>query len=190
MIFFGKDIINKIIDTSEMEELEEKVEQFNSDVEMIFTYFSYPNIDIKYVQNLLKYKTNQTAFYCMDTEFNIRSCPTCMIYSKQNKKNSDTIYYYIMMICTQQRFKKLGYASMLLDDFVKTVRNETKDETKSVKIVLSSVDEAVSYYQRYGFEAVDYRLESYPYLLKFEKCEPDKLYTVMELQISTRASPF
>ncbi len=183
MIFFGKDIIHKIIDTSEIEELYEKVEKFRKDVDMIFTYFAYPKIDIKYILNLLEYETNQTAFYCMDTEFNVRSCPSCMIYSKQNKKNSDTIYYYIMMICTQRRFKKLGYASMLLDGFVERIREETKNSTKSVKIVLSSVDEVVSYYQRYGFEAVDYTLESHPYLMRFEKCEPDKLYTVMELKI-------
>ena len=87
------------------------------------------------------------------------------------------------MICTQQRFKKLGYASMLLDGFVEKVRDETVSSTKSVKIVLSSVDEVVSYYQRYGFEAVDSTLESHPYLMQFEKCEPDKLYTVMELTI-------
>jgi ribosomal protein S18 acetylase RimI-like enzyme len=190
MIFFGKDIINQIIDSTEIEELTEKVEQFKNDVNMIFTYFSYPKIDIDYVQNLLEYKTNQTAFYCMDTEFNIRSCPSCMIYSKQNKKNSDTIYYYIMMICTQRRFKNLGYASMLLDGFVEKVREDTKDEPKTVKIVLSSVDEVVSYYQRYGFEVVDYTLESHPYLMRFEKCDSDKMYTVMELNISTHASPF
>jgi predicted GNAT family N-acyltransferase len=183
MIFFGKDIINKIIDTSEIEELYEKVEKFRKDVDMIFTYFAYPKIDIKYILNLLEYETNQTAFYCMDTEFNVRSCPSCMVYSKQNKKNSETIYYYIMMICTQRRFKKLGYASMLLDGFVERIREETKNSTKSVKIVLSSVDEVVSYYQRYGFEAVDYTLESHPYLMKFEKYEPDKIYTVMELKI-------
>ena len=94
------------------------------------------------------------------------------------------------MICTQRRFKNLGYASMLLDGFVENVRKETNDETKSVKIVLSSVDEVVSYYQRYGFEVVDYTLDSHPYLMRFEKCEPDKLYTVMELNISTHASPF
>lgn len=183
MIFFGKDIINKIIDTSEIEDLSEKVEQFKHDVDMIFTYFSYPKIDINYVQNLLKYDTNQTAFYCMDAEFDVRSCPTCMIYSKQNKKHSDTIYYYIMMICTQRRFKNLGYASMMLDGFVEKIREETKAETKSVKIVLSSVDDVVSYYQRYGFEAVDYTLEAHPYLMRFEKCDPDKMYTVMELKI-------
>jgi hypothetical protein len=181
MIFFGKDIINKIIDTAEIEELYEKVEQFREDVDMIFTYFAYHKIDIKYIQNLLEYKTNQTAFYCMDTDFNMRSCPSCMIYSKQNKKYSDTIFYYIMMICTQRRFKKLGYASMLLDGFIERVRDETKTSTKSVKIVLSSVDEVVSYYQRYGFEVVDSTLESHPYLMRFEKYEQDKLYTVMEL---------
>jgi len=52
-----------------------------------------------------------------------------------------------------------------------------------MKIVLSSLDEVVSYYQKYGFEAVDCSFENYPYLQRFEQHEEDKLYTIMELII-------
>jgi len=183
MIFFGKDIVNKIIDTTPVENLIEKIDDFKSDVDMIFTYFAFSTIGIDYIQNLLKYDSNQVAFYCMDTEFDIRSCPSCMIYSKQNKKNSDEIIYYIMIICTQQRFKKLGYATMLLDGFIERVREETKGSEKKVKIVLSSLDNVVSYYQKYGFEVVDCSFEHYPYLMRFEKIEDNKMYNVMELKI-------
>jgi hypothetical protein len=183
MIFFGKDIINNIIDKSEIEDIATKIDNYKNDVEMIFTYFVYPKIGIDYIQNLLKYETNQTAFYCMDNEFDIRSCPSCMIYSRQNKKNSNEIIYYIMMICTQRRFKSLGYASMLLNGFVERVKKETQNTQKGVKIALSSVDEVVSYYQKYGFDVVDCSFENYPYLMRFERCEPDKIYSVMELKI-------
>ncbi len=87
------------------------------------------------------------------------------------------------MICTQRKFKKLGYASMLLNGFVEKVREETKDTDKKVKIILSSVDDVVSYYQQYGFDVVDYTLENYPYLMSFEKYQDSKMYTVMELSI-------
>ena len=149
MIFFGKDIINNIVDTTPIENLADKFDEFKNDVEMIFTYFAFKSIDIAYIQNLLNYETNQVAFYCMDHEFDVRSCPSCMMYSKQVDHN--TIIYYIMIICTQQRFKKLGYATMLLDGFMQRVREETKNTQKKVKIVLSSLDEVVSYYQKYGF---------------------------------------
>ena len=183
MIFFSDDITNKIIDESELDEIVDKLEQFKTDVDMIFTYFNYGTIGIDYIQNLLKYESNKTAFYCMDSTFVIRSCPSCMIYSKQNKKNSDTILYYLMVISTQQEFMNKGYATMLLNGFVERIKKETKTSSKKVKIVLSSLDEVVSYYQKYGFEAVDCSFENYPYLQCFEKYDEEKLYTIMELDI-------
>jgi hypothetical protein len=101
MIFFSENIKNKIIDTSPIEEIVDNLEQFKADEDMIFTYFNYGTIAIDYIQNLLKYESNKTAFYCLDDEFVIRKCPSCMIYSRQNKKNSTTIIYYIMVISTQ-----------------------------------------------------------------------------------------
>jgi predicted GNAT family N-acyltransferase len=106
-----------------------------------------------------------------------------MIYSRQNKKNSTTIMYYIMVISTDKEFRGQGYATKLLNGFVEKVKEETKTSPKKVKIVLSSLDEVVSYYQKYGFEAVDCSFENYPYFRCFEKYDEEKIYTVMELDI-------
>ncbi len=183
MIFFGKDIINNIIDTSELEDIVEKIDQYKNDLEMLLTYFVYPTLNLCYIQNLLKYESNQAVFYCMDDVFNIRRCSSCIVYSRQYNKKTESINYYLMIICTQECFRNLGYARKLLDGFVENIKKETKETDKSVKIVLSSVDETVSFYQRYGFEVVDCSLENYPYLRKFEKCDPNKICTVMEFQI-------
>jgi len=183
MIFFSDDIRNKIIDDTPVDEIMDKLEKFKNDNEMIFTYFNYGSIGIDYIQNLLNYEINKTAFYCTEETFVIRSCPSCMIYSKQNKKNSDIIMYYLMVISTDKEFRGQGYATKLLNGFVERVKEETKTSKKKVKIVLSSIDEVVSYYQKYGFEVVDCSFENYPYLKCFEKYDDDKLYTVMELNI-------
>ena len=183
MIFFSEDIKNKIIDETPLDEIMDKLEEFKNDVEMIFTYFNYGSIGIDYIENLLKYESNKIAFYCTEDTFVIRSCPSCMIYSKQNKKNSDTIMYYIMVISTDKEFRGQGYATKLLNGFVEKVKEETKTSPKKVKIVLSSLDEVVSYYQKYGFEAVDCSFENYPYFRCFEKYDEEKIYTVMELDI-------
>jgi predicted GNAT family N-acyltransferase len=183
MIFFSEDIKNKIVDTTPLDEIMDKLEEFKNDVEMIFTYFNYGSIGIDYIENLLKYESNRIAFYCTEDTFVIRSCPSCMIYSKQNKKNSDTILYYIMVISTDIEFRGQGYATKLLNGFVEKVKEETKLSPKKVKIVLSSLDEVVSYYQKYGFEAVDCSFENYPYFKYFEKYDEEKIYTVMELDI-------
>jgi len=183
MIFFSDDIQNKIVDTAPLDEIIDRLEEFKNDNQMIFTYFNYGSIGIDYIENLLKYETNKVAFYCTEDTFVIRSCPSCMIYSKQNKKNSDTIMYYIMVISTDKEFRGQGYATKLLNGFVEKVKEETKTSPKKVKIVLSSLDEVVSYYQKYGFEAVDCSFENYPYFKCFEKYDEEKIYTVMELDI-------
>jgi ribosomal protein S18 acetylase RimI-like enzyme len=183
MIFYSDIIINNIIDNGELDTIAEEVDQFKKDIEMIFTYFTYPIISLDYIQNLLKFESNKIAFYCLEDKFVIRSCLSCMIYSKQNKKNSDTILYYIMVISTDKDFRGQGYATKLLNGFVERVKEETKVSTKKVKIVLSSVDEVVSYYQKYGFEVVDCSFDNYPYFRYFEKYDEEKIYTVMELDI-------
>jgi len=53
-----------------------------------------------------------------------------MIYSKQNKKNSDTILYYLMVISTNKEFIGQGYATHLLNGFVERVKKETKSSPR------------------------------------------------------------
>ena len=174
MIFYSEDIIKGL-------ETQEQLDAFHADVEMIFTYFAYPQISLDYIYALLKCKTNRVAFYCMDDVFDIRNCPSCMIYSI-----ADCSYnYYILLICTHRRFKNMGYATMLLDGFIESVKhsNTEKNADEKTKIILSSVDAAVSYYQCRGFEVVDDSLENYPELMRFEKFEKDKMYTVMEMTV-------
>ena len=184
MIFFSDDILNNIIDESSLDELLDKVNEFNENNKMIFTYFNYGIIDIDYIQNLLNHNMNKIAYYCIDNSFDIRNCPSCMIYSKQYNENSNEIIYYIFLISTQYKFRKLGYATMLLNGFIEMTKKENinKKDT-NVKIVLSSLDEVVSYYQNYGFEVVDYTLENYPYLMQFEKYDETKMYTIMEFLV-------
>jgi hypothetical protein len=87
MIFFSEDIKNNIVDNTPLDEIMDRLEEFKNDNQMIFTYFNYGSIGIDYIENLLKYESNKTAFYCTEDTFVIRSCPSCMIYSKQNKKS-------------------------------------------------------------------------------------------------------
>ena len=177
MIFYSEDIIKGL-------KTQEQIDAFQADVEMIFTYFAYPKISLDYIGALLQCKTNRVAFYCMDDDkFDIRNCPSCMIYSLGTISDCSYNNYYILLICTHRRFKSMGYATMLLDGFIESVKSCNASDQKGSKIILSSVDEAVSYYQCRGFVAVDDSLENYPELMRFEKFEKDKMYTVMEIEI-------
>ena len=179
MIFFSDDILNKIIDESCLDEITDKVEDFRNDNIMIFTYFNYGIINIDYIENLLNYGNNKMAYYCFENEFNVRNCPSCMIYSKQYDKNKDEIIYYILLISTQKRFRNMGYGTLLLNGFMERVREETENIDKNVKVILSALDDVVSYYQKCGFEVVDYNLDNYPYLKKFEIYDETKMYSIM-----------
>ena len=88
-----------------------------------------------------------------------------------------------MVITTDKEFRGQGYATKLLNGFVEKVKEETRNSNKKVKIVLSSLDEVVSYYQKYGFDAVDCSFENYPYFQYFEKYDDSKIYTIMEYKI-------
>ena len=81
------------------------------------------------------------------------------------------------MICTHRKFRGLGYATMLLEGFIEKIRGQ------NVHIVLSALDDVVSYYQKIGFEVVDCDLTEYPGLSRFEKQDDSKMYSVMELII-------
>ena len=178
MIFFSDNILNKIIDELELDEIADQVEEFNNNNIMIFTYFNYGVINIDYIENLLNYGNNKVAYYCFENEFNVRNCPSCMIYSKQYDENTDEITYYILLISTQKRFRNMGYGTLLLNGFMDRVNDETKHINKNVKVVLSALDDVVSYYQKYGFEVVDYNFDSYPYLEQFEIYDDTKIYTI------------
>jgi ribosomal protein S18 acetylase RimI-like enzyme len=183
MIFFSDNILNKIIDESNLDEITDKVEEFKNNNIMIFTYFNYGIINIDYIENLLDYDNNKVAYYCFEDEFNVRNCPSCMIYSKQYDKNTNEIIYYILLISTQKQFRNMGYGTLLLNGFIDRVNAETANINKNVKIVLSALDDVVSYYQKYGFEVIDYNFDSYPYLKNFEIYDETKMYSIMVLLV-------
>lgn len=183
MIFYSDKIEADIIDNNDVSVIADMIDQFKEDIDMLFTYFTFSIIGLDYIKNILKFQSNRVAFYCLEDVFDIRKCTSAMIYSKQTRNTGGCIIYYIMMICTQPEYKKMGFATKLLNGFVEKVRKETENANVPVKIILSSLDDVVSYYQKYGFEVVDCSMENYPYLACFEKYDETKIYTIMEFLI-------
>lgn len=186
MNYYSEDIINNIIDTSDLDKIIPNMNEFTSDIQMLFYYFSFYTISFDYIDSLLKNEKNKVVFRCIDnSEFNIRNCPSAMIYRKCVNIQKKSVVYYIFMICTKRNFKKLGYASAMFDDFIKKIKSEKqlKYADYNVKIVLSSLDNAVSYYMHYGFILKSNDITDYPMLMLHEKYEEDKIYYIMELEI-------
>ena len=184
MNFYSDDIIDNIIDNEPLDEIVDKIDKFYDDTEGTMYYYSYRTISTTYTGRLLHHKKTKVAFYCMDTEFSITSCPSCLIYYKHFDKDTNVISYYILMICKMHRFKKFGYASMLINNFIERVKMENeKYPDRGMKIVVSSLDTAVTYYEQYGFRWTKKGLLEYPVLLEFEYYEEGKEYFILELEI-------
>ena len=183
MNFYSIDIINNIVDNSNEDEIIDKLDNFEKEILGMFVKYSYRSISPKYVFNLLKDKSNKVVFHCMDNTFDIYNCPTSMIYNRYNDKENNEIHYYILMICTKHTFKNKGYASALLNGFIEKIKQEKNkiNGNKTIKIILSSTVESVTFYEYYGFIWTRNNLTEYPILMKYEKYENDKEYFIMEL---------
>jgi ribosomal protein S18 acetylase RimI-like enzyme len=185
--FYAEDMVNKMIDNEKIEVLLPKINEFYNNIfSLIYTY-SHRSISAEYIAGLLLDDTNKIAFRCINMEFEMENCPSILIYRKYYKKDTNEIIYYMLMICTKQKFKKFGYASKLLDDFIQYIKNkytETKNNYHIIKIVLSSVESAVTFYESYGFKWLrNESITSHKVLMRYEKYEEDKEYYMMELCI-------
>jgi predicted GNAT family N-acyltransferase len=90
------------------------------------------------------------------------------------------------MICTKQSFKKFGYGSALLDSFINKIKLENckEDKDSKVKLVVSSLKSAVSYYQHYGFVLTNDKISDHYILCKYEKPETNEEHHILELVVS------
>jgi ribosomal protein S18 acetylase RimI-like enzyme len=120
------------------------------------------------------------AYRTIGIEFDFWNIPSLLAYTKSIFNNE--VHYYILLICTKPKYKNMGYASSLLDDFITHIKNKSKTDIP-VKIILSSIVESVTYYEKYGFKWNRKNITEYPCLLNYEVYEPGKEYFMMELDI-------
>jgi ribosomal protein S18 acetylase RimI-like enzyme len=181
MIFYSDDITNAIIDNEPIENILDELHDFKAQLKYSVLLNVGYSVGPEYVETLFHDERIKAAFYCFDDEFCIANCPTIMLYRKQ--VTSSEIVYYILLMCTKRRFKGQGFASKLLDGFIERVKMQgaKANSAKTVKIALSSVETAVTFYEEYGFRWTRKHLREYPLLMQYEKCEEDKEYFMMEL---------
>lgn len=103
-------------------------------------------INEKYIYELFATE-HEIILYSIDNTFtDIENCPCGLIY-KVEEGESETIIY-IMFIATQYRFRKVGYASIFINEFIELM----KKQYKHISIVLDSLESAVSFYEHLGFQ--------------------------------------
>lgn len=182
MNFYSDIIINNIIDNYQLDNIIDTIEQFGEDCFNAIAKYSYNNIHHKYIYNVLGNTKNIVAFHCIDTEFDLNNCPSMLVYRKHKCNNE--IRYYILIACTQRKFRNQGYASKLLDGLKERIKNENMETNQTnIKIILSSVEESVLFYEAYGFKWTREHINKHTTLTLFERYDPTKEYFIMELSV-------
>jgi len=182
MNFYSDIIMNDMIDNYPLEKVVDSVEQFGEECFNAIAKYSYNSIHHKYIYNVLGNTKNIVAFHCIDNEFSLNNCPSMLVYRKCRYENE--IRYYILIACTKRKFRNQGYASKLLDGLIERIKSENSDNTgNTIKIILSSVEESVIFYESYGFKWTRESITDHSMLMRFERYEPKKEYFIMELVI-------
>ena len=186
MIFYSDQIINDTIYIEPIDNILESIEYFRISYVYYILKHSIRSISHLYTTNILDDTTNVIAFYCMDTQFSIENCPSVVIYRKCNHVNE--IVYYILLACTKNSFRGNGYASILLHGLQKRIHAENLYTKKTVKLVTSSVEKSIDFYEKNGFVLTGESISEYPELMKYEKYEDGKKSYVMECTMNNNIS--
>ena len=179
MNFYSDILINDIIDNAPLDELTDTLQSFMRQCRYVLTKYSGSSIHHNYTSNVLNDPRKIVAFHCLDQEFCIGNCPSVLMYRKCHHKKE--IRYYVLFTCTKKSFRGMGYASNLFDGFLERVREEQKQSDHVVKIILSSLETSVLFYESYGFRWTRECISKYPVLLEYEKYQEGKEYFMMEL---------
>jgi len=194
MNFYSDVILNDIIDNQPLETVLDSIQTFGEKCFNAIAKYSHHNIHHKYIFNVLGNTKNIIAFHCIDNDnkFSIDNCPSMLVYRKYKIKCNHTdqleIRYYVLIACTKRKFRNQGYASKLLDGFIQRIKKENEDTHKQeeipiIKIILSSVEESVLFYESYGFKWTRESITDHPILMRFERYDPKKEYFIMEFNI-------
>ena len=186
MNFYSDIIVNDIIDNKPLENVLELIEKFIEEAFNVIARYSSRNIHHKYIFNVLSNTKNIIAFHCLDNEFSISNCPSILVYRKfkyyNEAMNKNEIRYYVLIACTKRQFRNQGYASKLLDGLVDRIKKENEDKPElKLKIILSSVEESVIFYETYGFKWTRESILNHPLIMRYERYEQTKEYFIMEM---------
>ena len=166
MNFYSDDIIRDIVDNAPLETMIDQLRAFVAEYEYLVVKYCYGIIHNNYLTNLLNDSSKiVVAFHCLDHVFDMGNCPSLLIYRKCRVSGENRYY---------------GYATALLDGLVARIRNDLGTDPIPTKIILSSVEDAVLFYEVYGFRWTRESIGTHPVLMKYEAYDEAKEYFIME----------
>ena len=167
------------MDHSPLETMIDEIDTFKLQCKYFLTKYSYQTIHYKYTDWILSDPKIVIAFYCMDQEFDVENSPSMAIYRRISVNNE--LKYYVLFTCTKRKFRGQGYGTILLDNLQKRISKEKGEHP--AKIILSSLEEAVLFYEAYGFRWTRQSIVEHPILMHYEHYEEKKEYFIMEFLV-------
>lgn len=152
-----------------------------------FPYY-FSNISLEYVDRILADKSNKIMLSCINSDkFDLDNVSSILIYHKT--KTNNIIKYYILVLGTHEKFRKFGYGSVILDEFIHYIKLSNTSNTYKLKILLKSLDSSLNFYLRYGFVKTD--LEPNRLFYKYENIYDLKnsLSNILELDLDLDSNP-
>ena len=94
---------------------------------------------------------NKIVLYSIDnTNVDLENCPCGLIYKIEKKDGELNIY--IMFISTIYKYRKTGYASLFINEFIDFIKKKYLGKFENIYIILDSIETAVTYYEYFGFK--------------------------------------
>jgi predicted GNAT family N-acyltransferase len=57
-----------------------------------------------------------------------------------------------MFIATKYKYRKTGYASLFINEFIDSIKAKYLGKFENIYVILDSIETAVTYYEHFGFK--------------------------------------
>lgn len=124
------------------------------------------NINESFIDFLVNSDNIEIVFYSNDSNKSITDNIGIIIYTKSinNKTKKENIY--LLLLCIQKEYRKFGYGKILLEEFIKYIKDLN---TNDKKIILHPLISSIYFYKTFGFSEILDKPCNYKKLFKFER---------------------
>ena len=136
------------------------------------------NINEQFIDIIFADNKNKIILFNIDSIFNTNNITSILVYHKVTSPIE--IKYYILLLGTNCNFRNLGYANIILNEFIEWIKKNKSN--KKIKLIVKSVDSSLQFYLKFGF------VKSNSNNRLFYKYEPVKtinngLDSILELEV-------
>lgn len=106
------------------------------------------NITDIFIDSISEDNKNYIICFNIDNQINEYNITSLIVYRKIYSKNG--LVYIILLMASHPDIRNVGYAKIILDEFIKMIKEKNK-LNKNISIVLHSLESSYNFYKKYGF---------------------------------------